>query len=226
MLIELRSRILSEITLDEQRRQQQPAGNSNQGAAIKRKETKDSSDTLGFPEGMTFGHRSRLRAACSRFLRFAFLVDFLALESLANIYLYSVDAMIKRLERLDTSCDIKLICEGDQSDSNITTAPRGLEPLFYVEVKLDERPISKSDEDSRQIEEFILPPRGTSEIQDFDPIAHLVIEEEKKVEDEPVEEEEKPPEPIIQRTVPKIDQLWLTMSPSKEDYVNVIQRTF
>jgi hypothetical protein len=51
--------------------------------------------------------------------------------------------------------------------------------LFYVEVKLDERPISKNDEDSRQIEEFILPPRGTSEIQDFDPIAHLVIEEEK-----------------------------------------------
>jgi hypothetical protein len=155
-------------------------------------------------------------------LRFAFLVDFLALESLANIYLGSVDAMIKRLERLDQSCDIKLICEGDQSDSNITTAPRGLEPLFYVEVKLDERPISASQEASRQIEEFILPPRGTSKVEDFDPIAHLVIEEAVEEEVDPNEEEEKPVEPIIQRTVPGIDKLWLTMSPSKEDYVNVI----
>lgn len=93
---------------------------------------------------MTFGHRSRLRAACSRFLRFAFLVDFLALESLANIYTGSVDAMIKRLERLDKSCDIEAICSSDQQDSNATTAPRGLEPLFYVEVKLDEKPIEKN----------------------------------------------------------------------------------
>jgi dynein heavy chain len=58
---------------------------------------------------MTFGHRSRLRAACSRFLRFAFLVDFLALESLANIYKESVKKMIERLEKLNETCDIKAI---------------------------------------------------------------------------------------------------------------------
>jgi dynein heavy chain len=52
---------------------------------------------LGFPEGMTYGHRSSLRKECSRFLRFAYLVDFLSLESLANIYLGSVKDLIERL---------------------------------------------------------------------------------------------------------------------------------
>jgi hypothetical protein len=130
-------------------------------------------------------------------LRFAFLVDFLALESLANIYTGSVDAMIKRLERLDKSCDIEAICSSDQQDSNATTAPRGLEPLFYVEVKLDEKLIEKKDEGTRVIEEFILPPRGTSKIEDFDPIAHLVIEDPTEEVDDAGEDEEKAVEPII-----------------------------
>ena len=33
---------------------------------------------LDFPEGMTFGHRANLRKQCSRFLRYAYLVDFLS----------------------------------------------------------------------------------------------------------------------------------------------------
>jgi hypothetical protein len=93
-------------------------------------------------------------------------------------------------------------------------------------VKLDEKPISKDQEGTRVIEDFILPPRGTSKPEDFDPIAHLVIDEPADEVEEDPEDDEKAPEPIIQRTVPGIDKLWLTMSPSKDDYVNVIHRTF
>ena len=46
---------------------------------------------------MTYGHRSSLRKEYSRFLRFAYLVDFLTLDSLANIYTGSVRDMINRL---------------------------------------------------------------------------------------------------------------------------------
>jgi len=100
VLSELRNRIVSEITLDEERKRSNPIQSSN-AATMKRKEASDAFDKLGFPAGMTYGHRSSLRKECSRFLRFAYLVDFLALESLAGIYTNSVTAMIERLEELD-----------------------------------------------------------------------------------------------------------------------------
>lgn len=54
-------------------------------------------EELGFPEGMTYGHRASLREECSRFLRFAYLVDFLAMLALSNIYVFSVKDLITRL---------------------------------------------------------------------------------------------------------------------------------
>ncbi len=64
---------------------------------MKRKESSNVFEKLGFPEGMTYGHRSSLRKECSRFLKFAYLVDFLTLKSLVNIYTGSVRDMINRL---------------------------------------------------------------------------------------------------------------------------------
>jgi dynein heavy chain, axonemal len=52
---------------------------------------------------MTYGHRSNLRKECSRFLRYAYLVDFLALESLTIIYIDTVKEFFDRLEYLDTN---------------------------------------------------------------------------------------------------------------------------
>jgi dynein heavy chain len=73
---------------------------------MKRKASNNVFEKLGFPEGMTYGHRSSLRKECSRFLRFAYLVDFLSLESLANIYIGSVKDLIDRLRSLDDACDM------------------------------------------------------------------------------------------------------------------------
>lgn len=47
-------------------------------------------EQLGFKHNMKFGARSELRDACKKFLRFAFLLDFVALESLSNVYLLSI----------------------------------------------------------------------------------------------------------------------------------------
>ena len=44
---------------------------------------------------MNYEARSELRKLCSRFLRFSYLVDFLALEAMRNIYLGSCDELIK-----------------------------------------------------------------------------------------------------------------------------------
>lgn len=89
VLSELRERIVSEIALDEERKKNNPIQSSNT-ITMKRKTGNNVFERLGFPEGMTYGHRSSLRKECSRFLRYAYLIDFLSLESLANIYKGSV----------------------------------------------------------------------------------------------------------------------------------------
>lgn len=69
---------------------------------------------------MTYGHRSSLRKECSRFLRFAYLVDFISLESLAGIYKNSIEEMISRLNNLDEYAFEKLpeIMKMDFGNSN------------------------------------------------------------------------------------------------------------
>jgi len=85
---------------------------------MKRKASTNVFEKLGFPEGMTYGHRASLRKECSRFLRFAYLIDFLSLEALANIYTGSVKDMIERLEDLDASCDMEEVMNTDYADQN------------------------------------------------------------------------------------------------------------
>jgi hypothetical protein len=52
----------------------------------------------------------------------AYLVDFLTLESLSNIYTGSVRDMINRLEDLDVCCDMEQVLNMDYSDQNNTGA--------------------------------------------------------------------------------------------------------
>lgn len=108
---------------------------------MKRKASNNVFEKLGFPEGMTYGHRSSLRKECSRFLRFAYLVDFLSLEALANIYTGSVHEMIKRLRELGSYCDIESIMSMEFDEANRQPAPpvRGREPLFYVSIQLNDK---------------------------------------------------------------------------------------
>ncbi len=104
MLDELRDRILSELALDEEQRKNNPSSSAmNQNNTLKRKKSTSVFEQLGFPDHMTYGHRSSLRKECSRFLRYAYLVDFLALESLTNIYLDTVAEFLDRLRNLDNT---------------------------------------------------------------------------------------------------------------------------
>ena len=57
-------------------------------------------EQLGFKHNLKYGPRSKLRRACSRFLRFSYLLDFVALEALSNIYTESVKDTCKKLKYL------------------------------------------------------------------------------------------------------------------------------
>jgi len=104
---------------------------------MKRKASNNVFEKLGFPEGMTYGHRSSLRKECSRFLHYAYLVDFLSIEALANIYIGSVKDMINRVDTLDEYCELDRVMKMDFDDQRSAGPPvRGREPLFHVSVTL------------------------------------------------------------------------------------------
>jgi hypothetical protein len=96
----LKTRIDAETKLDEERRRTNPIQSST-SLALKQKSSQSVFEELGFPPGMTYGHCSSLREECSRFLRFAYLVDFLSLEALSGIFLGSVKDLVNRLRDLD-----------------------------------------------------------------------------------------------------------------------------
>ena len=52
------------------------------------------------PDSMNYEQRSELRKECSRFLRFSYLVDFQALESLRVIYRQSVKDILNEFQQL------------------------------------------------------------------------------------------------------------------------------
>lgn len=57
-------------------------------------------ETLGFSDNMTYEKRAELRKLCSKFIRFSYLVDFIAMESLANIFMNSVKELEDKLSTL------------------------------------------------------------------------------------------------------------------------------
>ena len=89
VLKKLRDQIVGEITMDETNAQNNPEPKNN-AVSMKKKDTNSIYERLEFPATMTYAHRSSLRRECMRFLRFAYLADFLSLESLSNIYIDSV----------------------------------------------------------------------------------------------------------------------------------------
>jgi dynein heavy chain, axonemal len=226
---ELRERIVTEITLDEERKKNNPIQSSNT-IVMKRKASNNVFEKLGFPEGMTYGHRSSLRKVCSRFLRFAYLVDFLSLESLANIYIGSVRDLIDRLQTLDENCDMQKVMTMDFDEAMRQPAPpqRGSEPLFSVQLTLNDKVAIPGNEVKKVVcDEFILPPRGTSKDSDFDLLCHLELEPEKA---EKGEEEEAAAggeagqsaavvEIKYKSVVPNIQKYWLQMKPNANDYI-------
>jgi len=57
-------------------------------------------EQLGFKSNLKYGPRSKLRKACTRFLRFSYLLDFVALEALSNIFVESVKDTVLKLRDL------------------------------------------------------------------------------------------------------------------------------
>jgi dynein heavy chain len=162
-------------------------------------------EQLGFKHNLKFSARNELRDLCKKFLRFAFLLDYVALESLRNVSLHSIHDTIDTLRAL-AAVEVDYSLESDQNglEGAVTgplAAPRGDKPLplgltaahreasagsaphseqhsplFAADCLFGSEPIPSSCISTSLIDPFSLPPLGKSRVRDFNPLAHLQLE--------------------------------------------------
>jgi len=162
-------------------------------------------ESLGFLENMSYEKRSLLRKECARFLKLSYLLDYLALDSLTQIFFSSIAEFSEKLalQAEDT---------GGQRHKQ--------EPLFKVSVQADFRALEESELQVVPVKEFALPPFGASVAEDFDYLCHV----RRKPEEAPEPEEEMNEQvndgelEFERRVAPAIASAWLATSPTCEEF--------
>jgi len=189
-------------------------------------------ENLSFPDNMTYEKRSELRKECSKFIRFSYLVDFMAMESLSNIYTLSVRDLITKLQSLVDIEDSMVV-----KDPAVKPPLRFEEPLFQIKLESNFNEINPEYYVEEDLYEFIPPPFGNSKVEEFSLLNHVHLYEPKpkeekeekkdkkkagKKEDEEEEEEEDQDagggydeNKIYKRiTIPGICKLWVQVKPN------------
>ena len=209
-LKKLRDHIELEKSLDEEK------GASQSPASKKAAAGNAVFEAIGFPGNLIYGHRAALRRECMRFLRLAYLVDFLSVKSLGDIYLDTVREVLFLLERLDTNAKAEINVAHD-----ILRKTAAMEPILQISVHFDpSKEIPEGEIVNKVVKEFT---EKASQPEDFDLACHVELAPEK--------DEENPAAPrankkFITQEVPKIVGLWLDLKPGKEEFIEVLCACF
>lgn len=89
-------------------------------------------ENLCFQDHLTYDKRSMIRKDCARFVRFFYLIDVLAIDTLIKIYINSFKSLIDEVEDLSHVSDNFIFRDVDK------TKPIGRkDPMFQLEVQFD-----------------------------------------------------------------------------------------
>lgn len=204
--------------------------NKDQPNAMKTSDADRVYENLGFKPNLKYGGKSNLRKECSRFLRFSYLLDFVTMDALRNIYLNSVQFLVDKLNLLT---HIKIDFEFDASKSQFGESKRpilsGPEPLFILDGDFKDDPIRPGDMVEIKIRKFNPPPVGNSTSADFDPIAHLEIEEKKEYTPEEevdiLDESDEESKYKTKLICPNIHKLWIKLDPTKTNFIELLDES-
>jgi hypothetical protein len=188
------------------------------------------------------------------------LLDFIALESLSNICLNSIHDCIDKLKvqvnlevsydlesssRIETFVESKKESEQRKSANRKTMAdiennPADMQiPLFFADCLYKETGIPAENMFIDLLDQFALPPLGSSEEKDFNPMAHLEVEEvavgsdeegrSSKLSDQQAQEGISVDSEDAKLEVTKVrglHALWLNIYPDEQDLSALIKDTF
>jgi len=133
ILEKLRDHIINEMANDEDQFNEELKALASDTKEKRRTNDRNKFEELGFPPFLNYVHRSMLRHECSKFLRLAYLLDFMTVEALGNMYLGSVGDFTRKLKDLFNSCEDAPTIAGGES----AAAKQGIDPLFFVTVDIN-----------------------------------------------------------------------------------------
>ncbi len=195
-LARLRSRIMLEKTLEDDHGK----GANAKGPAV----PNQAFEALGFPQSMAYGHRSALRRECSRFLRVAYLADFMSIRALGEIYVSTVADAMRVLEYLDHNAKAEINAGRDILRKTATQ-----EPVMLVAVEFDPSvKIPKEKIVSTDIRPFTA---NVSKTKEFDLGCHVELLP-------PGPDELLTVKKYTTHNVPDVTDFWLRLAPSQADF--------
>lgn len=185
-------------------------------------------ENIGFVEELSYEKRSQLRKECSLFLRFAYLVDFLTLDSLKNVY---NNSLVELLSDMGSLLNVKeSISFSERVNKPISKLK---DPLFHLSINaVFSKQIPEAFIKTQIIPNYLPPPLGSSKLEDFSLLCHICIKEESrikpKIEEEGPEEEEDSDlyyddEKTFTREIcPNLYKIWLEIQPNQEEFLQGI----
>ncbi|KRX08296.1 P-loop containing nucleoside triphosphate hydrolase [Pseudocohnilembus persalinus] len=205
-------------------------------------EKKQILEKLGFPPNMDYDLRSGMRQEFQRFLRLAYLLDFICVQSLGQIYVGSAFEFLQRIKIIASNTVYKKVL--DNPDQFVQEDDPLLEINFETFIK---QPL----EDFKiEIQEFPASTLKQEKCQTFDLDMHAVIVQEPNQEEgennqkkgnidsegeenlqedqyDLMQDEDYQDDKLIKkRNVQNIHDCWLQMSPTKEDFFTEVHNIF
>ena len=186
-------------------------------------------EDLGFKPNLKFGAKSSLRRECSRFLRCAYLLDFITMDCLTNIYLNSVKLLFDKLDYLS---DVPISYEFDATKSQFGESKKIYvhtpEPMFKIEAIFHEDTIHPSDLVEQKVKRFE-PLSGSVSSVKFDPVVHLELEDpDQDLEEEEIDHLEETDEEsmmLVKPVCPKIYEIWIKLDPNKNSFIDLLEES-
>ena len=190
-------------------------------------------ERLGFGNNLNYDQRSQIRQLCMKFLRFSFLIDFLALDALRTIYMSSVVELREQLQSLTYDDKPKILSDSEKGKSQYG----GVLPMFKIEVEfIEHNPAASPQIEPEPLEYFNMPPEATEpgpeKFRHFNVLGHpfLIdfsdcVDSMAKIERRQVEEFNDKKGFYVQRVV-NIHKMWLKLQPNMRGFYQEIQKIF
>ena len=167
---------------------------------------------LGFSGDLSYGHRAALRRECTCFLRLSYLIDFLAIKSLSDIYLNTIIDVKEVLQDLDINAKIEIITDQTQVRKNI-----GSESVLQIFIDFEPTEIPEENIRSIEIKEFS---ERKSRPKDFDLSCHIELLSDRRRHSL---EEINTASRYVTQEVSEIETLWLKLNPEEDALVQILE---
>lgn len=128
---------------------------------------------LGFQQNLSYAHRTDVRKECKMFLRFSYLLDFIAKTSLKEMYVNSMRTFDRYLQQhtdVNIPAELPILKTVPEFALEKTT-----KPVVLFQIAVSDRPVAEDEIKYELVSAYEKPPVGRIDEASFDPTCHLQL---------------------------------------------------